>query len=102
MNRTQTAVIFANSDEDIVATYMILEHDAKLSLPEVEVAMRRAVKQFLDTDEGKKIAEGNHNDFNWGDAVIHVPDKFWIEQGLKVIDTTPRIVMLDHDENLAR
>jgi hypothetical protein len=84
----------------MVGNYMIFEHDRRLS--DVRGAMKRAVKEFLKTKEGKKAIRDNNGFFNWGDATIHVPDSFWREQGLRLIPATQRIIVLDHDENLMR
>jgi hypothetical protein len=103
MTTVQTLVIFANTDADMVARGVLVEHDINLSWQDITDRMRHAVKNFLaETETGKNLAEDNGGDFNWGDAVIHVPDDFWEAQGLKMVEISggDDPIVLDHDENL--
>ena len=68
---------------------------------DVEQAFRDAVDEFLETDSGNKIVEYNGGDFNWGDAVLNIPDFIWKNHGLIPLDTTAS-VSVNHDENLSR
>ncbi len=64
-------------------------------------SLRAAIKEFLLTEEGKKIAKDNGDDFNWGDAMLHVPNKIWEKHGLKFNGQLEEetIFNVDHDEN---
>ncbi len=66
-----------------------------------QAAMRAAVKEFLSTEEGKQIAEDNMQDFNWGDAILHIPDELWAKHGLRMVThLTDNVIVVNHDENL--
>lgn len=67
-----------------------------------EQAMRDAVQEYLETSEAKKILEYNNYDFNWGDAILNLPDEIWNKHGLHPIKNNAVItVNVNHDENMA-
>lgn len=68
---------------------------------DVEKALRDAVAEYLETDSGKKVVEYNCGDFNWGDAILNVPDVIWKNHGLIHLNSTA-VVSVNHDENLYR
>ena len=43
---------------------------------------QKAVETFLMTKNGQKAVEGTCNDFNWGDAIIRVPEEIWNQFGI--------------------
>jgi len=45
-----------------------------------------AVEAFLMTKDGEKAVAQTCNDFNWGDAVIYVPNKIWNDFGIYRMD----------------
>ena len=63
--------------------------------------MEKAIIDFIETPEGKKIIEENNGTFNYGDAAIHVPDEFWQSRGLTRIYQTSNYIYVDHDQNFA-
>lgn len=65
-----------------------------------ERAIRDAVKEFLDTDEGKKALSYTCHDFNWGDAVVYVPEEIWKKHGLRFRTVKSVDVVVDQDEVL--
>lgn len=50
-----------------------------------------AVEAYLMTSDGQKDVEWTHKDFNWGDAVMYVPDEVWNQFGIYPFsyDTSP-------------
>ena len=68
---------------------------------DIEKAFRDAVKEFLSTEEGQRIVNYNGGDFNWGDAVLNIPDEIWKNHGLIHLESTA-VVSVNHDENLYR
>lgn len=70
------------------------------SVKNPEQALRDAVKEFLATDEGKKANEYACNDFNWGDAVVYVPEEVWAKHGLKFRDMKSVDIKVYQDEVL--
>ena len=72
---------------------------------DLEEAIRAAVRQFVETEEGKAYLEEIYGDiFNWGDACIEIPDEILKEHGIHSIDelklNRDGIVTVWHDENL--
>ena len=41
-----------------------------------------AVEEFLNTPEGRQAIEDTSEDFNWGDAVMYVPEEIWNKHGI--------------------
>lgn len=70
------------------------------SVKNPELSIRSAVKEFLSTEVGKKAVKETMHDFNWGDAVIYVPEKIWNKYGLKFMDVTNVNVPVCQDEVL--
>lgn len=47
-----------------------------------EASLRSAVVAFVATEDGKQAIQNASCDFNWGDAVMHVPDAIWAAHGI--------------------
>lgn len=56
--------------------FLIVETD------QPEQTFRNAIKEFLLTEEGKKQIKQTNGDFNWGDAVMVVPNATWEKHGI--------------------
>lgn len=41
-----------------------------------------AIEEFLNTPEGQQAIEDTCEDFNWGDAVMYVPEEIWNKHGI--------------------
>ena len=70
----------------------------------VRECLRQAITEYLRTDAGRAIAEQNGGNFNWGDAVLHVPEAIWTRHGIFSLQgKDPRVLTLqvDHDENFS-
>ena len=84
-----------------ITTFTILpEYEIKKDFSP-ETALREAVSAYLMSEEGKTIAQENGDDFNWGYAVLKVPDSVWRNYGL--IHMTYKQndnITVNHDENL--
>lgn len=65
-----------------------------------EQALRDAVKEFLSTEEGRKALDYTAHDFNWGDAVTHVPEEIWNRYGLKFQNVKSVDIKVNQDEVL--
>lgn len=50
-----------------------------------------AVEEFLSTPDGRQAIEDTCEDFNWGDAVMYVPEEIWNKHGIysDIRDLTP-------------
>ena len=51
----------------------------------LEGRMRKAVAEYLTTDEGRKVFDENGECFNWLDAYLHVPDEIWHRHGINEV-----------------
>ena len=70
--------------------------DAKMT----EIAMREAVEDFLNTDEGKLALRQEAGCFNWGDAIYHIPDEVWEKHGVKFIPSLHQAtITVDQNES---
>ena len=72
-----------------------------------EKAMRDAIREFLLTSEGLNAIEETSNDFNWGDAMVYIPEKLWNKHGLETLYEEDRVttgipidIVVDQDEVL--
>lgn len=67
----------------------------------VRQAIEDAVKEFCQTEEGRKVYEENGNNFNWGDLDAYVPELILNKHGLYKDDHTPDGVLeVDFNEQL--
>ena len=67
----------------------------------IRQAITAAVKEFCQTEDGKKIYEGNCNNFNWGDLDAYLPETILNKYGLyKSDDTSKDILKVDFNEQL--
>lgn len=67
---------------------------------DVEKAIEDTICCFLQTDEGKEVAQGENGHFNYGDAVVYVPNEVWQKFGILSIapSSLPRI-SVNHNRN---
>lgn len=54
-------------------------------VPSVEL-FRAAVGEYLHTKEGLQSIEASCYDFNWGDAMMYVPQEIWNKYGIYPVD----------------
>lgn len=80
----------------MVLHFMVLDK----SIEQPEDAIRKAVREYLKTPEGKRAAEYSSGDYNWGDVASTIPDSFWKEHGLLPMNTASVDVWVNHDEVL--
>lgn len=69
------------SENAVFKDYFIAEDHVE----DVLQAMRDAVQEFLQTEDGKKMITYTCGDYNWGDAMNSVSDDIWKKHGI-----TPR------------
>lgn len=49
-----------------------------------EVALRETVREYLHTPGGQECI-ADTDDFNWGDAIMSVPDDMWEKHGMRMV-----------------
>lgn len=59
----------------------------------IKRAIENAVKEFCQTEEGRKVYEGNSNNFNWGDLDAYVPEVILNKHGLYKPDDTSNDIL---------
>lgn len=68
---------------------------------DIRRAIKEAVKEFCQTEEGRKVYEGNCNNFNWGDLDAYVPETVLNKYGLYKPDAASGdILEVDFNEQL--
>lgn len=72
-----------------------------------EQSFRDAIKDYLLTEEGSKAIKQSSENFNWGDAIMFVPERFWNKFGIKSISegenrtiSNPITITVEQDEVL--
>lgn len=74
-----------------------------------EQTIRDAVAHYLQTDSGQKALVDTSDDFNWGDAVMQIPEEIWTafnitciceDQPVSIHNATCCTIMVDQDELL--
>lgn len=66
---------------------------------DVITQVRRAVGDYLKTEDGKKALDDNFGCFDWGD-VYDIPDSFFAGYGLLKVATPEIDAVVNHDESL--
>ena len=66
----------------------------------VEKAIKDACKDYLNTEEGKKVLADNSGYFNIGDFMLNVPDEICKKYGFVKVDVTATQFVINEDENL--
>lgn len=97
-----TCNIFATNftaDGTTVTPYTIraLSNEEELN---VERAIKDACKDYLNTEEGKKVLADNSGYFNIGDFMLNVPDEICKKYGFVKVDVTATQFVINEDENL--
>lgn len=69
-------------------------------IPNPESVLRRAVKDYLKTDEGKRQLEINCGCWNWGDVENEIPGSFFLNYGLVKVAPPDVDVVVDRNESL--
>ena len=65
-----------------------------------EKALRNAVKDFMQSEDGRKAVEYACGDFNWGDAITYITNDFLGIYGLTICEQDIETVLVDQDELL--
>lgn len=63
-------------------------------------ALKRAVSEYLQTDDGKKFNAGINGTCNWVDALIEVPTNIWEHNGIKFLEMDLETLEVQADEIL--
>jgi len=93
------AIVRLQHEEELIGLDLFLADD---EVTDPAQAARDAVAEFLATDEGKKIVERTI-DFDWGHAMVYVPEDIWRKHGLlwPVDGQQAVVVVVDQDESLS-
>lgn len=70
-------------------------------LESIKGAVKKACQDYLRTDIGKKIYEGNCSNFNWADFEMYVPQNICRKYGFEFKSTHVSDYIVDWDEQLA-
>lgn len=104
LNIRKVCIIATDQDGLNTKTYIfeLLADNRKLKDVEaVKQAITDAVKEFCQTEDGRKIYNGNCNNFNWGDLDAYLPETTLNKYGLyKSHDTSEDILEVDFNEQL--
>lgn len=95
-NSTIISLVYEKTN-DVKTTIIEFELSAGC---DADKSFRAAIQEYLKTKQGKTVAQENGNDFNWGDAMLCVPNEIWEKHGLKMLDSKPVVYSVNHDENL--
>lgn len=101
-----------NGDIEVYASHFWVAHENLPNPTETacEALLRKAVNDFLKTEEGRAACEDTFGDFNWGDVDTYIPESFWANYGISI--STPKDnepvpccgvigILVDQDELLA-
>ena len=66
----------------------------------LEYAVRKAVTDYVSTEEGRKLYEYNCSSMNWGDFAVAVPNDFCRKYGFEKITSAASDIIVDYDEHL--
>lgn len=75
--------------------------DNKLDATNIRSSVKKAVKEYLTTAEGKETINRNCGCFNWGDVVTNLPNEICEKYGFRWEDSEISDVIVDWDENLS-
>lgn len=105
MSNLQRGYIIATDQDGLNAKSYIFEFVLDISriknTSDMRQAITDAVKEFCQTEEGRKIYEGNCNNFNWGDLEAYVPEAILNRYGLyKPVEHANTILEVDFNEQL--
>ena len=54
---------------------------------DLEAAIKSAATDYAKTEDGMELYEHNHNEINYGDFSMYVPNEFCEKHGFKKVDT---------------
>ena len=100
--RVLNLIIQLNRDWDEKDT-SVVSYSIRDDVVSPEDALRGAVQDFITsgTEEAKAALEYASGDFNWGDVMSSVPEKYFINRGLTPLAGYESIdVFVSHDEVL--
>lgn len=70
------------------------------NIRDAETEFRNAVADYLSTDLGKQAITWTNGDFNWGDAIMCVPNNVWFEHGIRPLSFRATNIVVNQDEVL--
>lgn len=89
-------------DRNEEASSFVVSYRIKDGVQEPEKALRAAVQDFLTsgTEEAKEAVDYSCGCFNWGDAVVRVPNSYFEKYGIVPDCQCAVDVFVNHDEIL--
>ena len=79
------------------ATVVTFQSEVRSAEENLERA-RKAVANYLSTEEGKQQRAYNNGQWNWGDSVACIPNAYWAAYGLVPVYNDCTNVSVIHDE----
>jgi hypothetical protein len=95
-------IIQLNRDWDEQDTWVV-SYSVRDDVTSPEEALRSAIQDFMNSGTAEATAALNYacGDFNWGDAMSHIPDSYFINRGLTPLNDRESIdIFVRHDEVL--
>ena len=76
--------------------------EVRVDVQDPEFALRAAVREYVysGSEESKNVLEDVNGDFNWGDAMLHIPDRHFYKHGLTRLRQDAVDIHVNHDELL--
>lgn len=65
-----------------------------------EEALRNAVRDYMQSEEGKKDIVDSNYDFNWGDVMMNITDEYLKPHGLQFCHQEIETIVVNQDEIL--
>lgn len=85
-----------------VVDWQVLNLDFEVPDEEFDLmaAIRAAVLEYCQSEDGKDVYEGNCNSFNWGDFNSYISNEICARHGFQKIDSDSISVVVDFNEQL--
>ncbi len=97
MDTTSKIVLTLENPSDGGPWVLTVRHRPSVLDPRQAIA--KAVKDYLQTKDGKEVAAGNGGDFNYGDAANHIPDHILKRHGILELELHAESWSDNHDRN---
>lgn len=96
------SLILRDADPDCpLGKLTVIGIRTSLSDDELLAAIKAASQEYLETPEGRWTWEYNCHNFNYGDFDLNVPNKICRKHGFMKLDSSPDLLDLDFNEQLA-
>lgn len=100
-NEIYTVTAIDNSPDPYIAVTTIFQTTGKpVSHATIIDAIKAAVGEYLETEDGKKTLSDNNGNFNYGDFKIHVPEEIMIKHGFFIRESMAADQVVHHNDTL--